>query len=188
MKRYALFLFESHEEQGGWRDFAGAFDTTEAAFSLLTETAKPTRWRDGDDRRYVQGIWTIDEVRGNYWHLVDLETMEIVFNNSFDDPFAFLNDEFIRGKLQEAVKESSGLTGDELRSEINRRNAIVRENCARNNCEPCKCSACIPGIMNPMDNCYVCGSGPAPGAISWYPGFKELPIHEVNAAWRERMN
>ena len=82
----------------------------------------------------------------------------------------------------------TALTGNALRIEIDRRNAMVREMCANDDSKPRECSHCIPGIRHPMDNCYVCGGGPAPGAISWFPGLKELPVDEVNAACRERMN
>ena len=86
-----------------------------------------------------------------------------------------------------SAAEKCGLTGNELRIEIDRRIAMVRKQCANDGMEPRECGHCIPGIRHPVGNCYVCGCGPAPGAISWYPGLKELPVDEVNAACRERM-
>ena len=38
MKRFLLFTFDFYYPEGGWHDFAGAFDSVEEAIAFLPQT------------------------------------------------------------------------------------------------------------------------------------------------------
>ena len=79
----------------------------------------------------------------------------------------------------ERLKQSSGLTKEQLKSEIDKRlNYFVTS-------EYQECRHCALGKRHLVGNCILCGWGPAPGSIDFmrfddgtrlYP----LPIHEIN--------
>jgi hypothetical protein len=90
-------------------------------------------------------------------------------------------------RAAERLKETCGLSDEELRIEIEARRYRVMRECGLGGYEPVACNHCVPGLRHPIGNCYVCGWGPAPAHISWY-GLKPLPIHEVNATSKALVN
>ncbi len=69
---------------------------------------------------------------------------------------------------------------DEIREEVARRLARLGSDAER------KCSYCVPGYRHRLDNCVLCGWGPAPGSIRDY-GLEPMLCAELTAAFKDQV-
>lgn len=64
MKRFLLFQFDVFYPSGGWEDLQGAFETfDEAKANIVASNDSP------------------NDSRNQYWHIVDLQAMQIVLRD-----------------------------------------------------------------------------------------------------------
>jgi len=160
-KRYLVFHFATYYPSGGWGDFVNDFDSFEDAKLALMQCYELYYRSSG--------------------HIVDTKQNCILYHeNIFGNKFWNLDyKEWLTYEEEEEkdrikrLKESSGLTKEQLQQEINHR-LSVHTDCTLD------CSYCALGKRHPIGNCILCGWGPSPASID-FMGLKPLPIHEINA-------
>lgn len=74
MKRYLLFVFTAFYPDGGWRDYAGSFDTLPEAVEAAPRVIAD---RSNHDAQY--------QVNEPEWHVVDRETGSICASSEPED-------------------------------------------------------------------------------------------------------